>query len=247
MDKKRIIGIILGVVLVLLVGLKFYLNYQDNQKKEEPQTEERKPTADSKAFKEQYESLNGTKNSSDKDYLTVSIAENNPVTIKTDEEILDVLNNGTGVIYFGFNSCPWCRSLVETLLQSIDDNNINNLYYVDIKDIRSTYEVKNKKLKETKKGTESYYEILEKLDEYLTEYTITENKKEYDTKEKRLYAPTVVAIKNGEIVGFHEGTVDSMEDPYLGLTSSEKKELSKIFTDIFKDLKDNTCKDERGC
>ncbi len=246
MDKKRILGIILGVVLILAVGLKVYLDYKDNQK-EEPKTTERLATEDSKAFKEQYESLNGTKNSSDKDYLKVSIAENNPVEIKTDEEILEVLTNGTGVIYFGFNSCPWCRSLVETLLQSIDDNNIKKLYYVDIKDIRSSYEVKNKKLKETKKGTESYYEILKKLDEYLTEYTITEDKKEYDTKEKRLYAPTVIAIKNGEIVGFHEGTVESMTDPYLGLNADEKKELLNIFKDTFKDLKDNTCEEERGC
>ena len=40
------------------------------------------------------------------------------------EEIVKILNEGTGVIYFGFNSCPWCRSMIETLLKVIDDNNI---------------------------------------------------------------------------------------------------------------------------
>ncbi len=246
MDKKRILGLILGVILVLALGFKIYLDYKEN-KKDEQKIEEREATKDSKAFKEQYESLNGTKNSSDKDYLKVSIKENAPVEIKTDKEILDVLEKGTGVVYFGFNSCPWCRSLIETLLQSIEDNGINKLYYVDIKDIRSTYEVKNKKLTETKEGTESYYKILEKLDEYLTKYTITDDKKEYDTKEKRLYAPTVVVLKDGEIVGFHEGTVESQKDPYLGLNDTEKKELAQIFKDIFKEIKDNTCEDERGC
>ncbi len=245
MDKKRMLGILLGVILVLAAGFKIYSMHEE--KEEEPKQEERKATADSKAFKEQYESLNNTKNSNDQDYLNVSIKENNPVDIKTDEEIVSVLEDGTGVIYFGFNSCPWCRSLVETLLTSIDDNGIENLYYVDVKDIRSTFEVKNKKLTNTKKGTEGYYQILDKLDEYLEEYTIEANNKEYDAKEKRLYAPTVVAIKDGEIVGFHEGTVESQEDPYLGLNDTQKKELSKIFNETFKDLKDNTCKDKKGC
>ena len=128
MDKKRIIGLIIGVVLVLAVGLKFYLDYKDKEE-EEPEIQERLATESSKEFKKQYESLNGTKNDSDKDYLEVSLKENNPVQIKTDEEILDVLENGTGVIYFGFNSCPWCRSMVETLIESFDDNELENLYY----------------------------------------------------------------------------------------------------------------------
>ncbi len=246
MDKKRIIGLIIGVVLVLAVGLKFYLDYKDKEE-EEPEIQERLATESSKEFKKQYESLNGTKNDSDKDYLEVSLKENNPVQIKTDEEILDVLENGTGVIYFGFNSCPWCRSMVETLIESFDDNELENLYYVDVKDIRSTFEVKKKKVVNTKKGTDAYYDILEYLDEYLTEYKITSNKKEYDTKEKRLYAPTVVVLKNGEIIGFHEGTVESQTDPWLGLNADEKKELKATFDELFKELKSNSCDKEAGC
>ncbi len=245
MDKKRIIALVIGVALVLAVGLKFYLDSRDED--EEPKVEERLATESSKEFKKQYESLNGTKNSDEKDYLTVSLKENNPVQIKTDEEILDVLEKGTGVIYFGFNSCPWCRSMVETLIQSFDDNNLENLYYVDVKDIRSSFEVKSKKVVNTKEGTEAYYGILEYLDEYLSEYKITSNKKEYDTKEKRLYAPTVVVVKDGEIVGFHEGTVSSQTDPWLGLNDDEKKELKTIFDDLFKELKDNSCDKETGC
>ena len=248
MDKKRVIGIILGVILVLAIGLKFYLSSKDKDKEnEEPKVVEREATADSKKFKEDYESLNGTKNSSDKEYPTVNLKENNPVIIKTDEEILDIFENGTGVIYFGFNSCPWCRSMVETLINTFDDLKLENLYYVDIKDIRDTYEVKKKKLTQTKKGTESYYKILDYLVDYLSDYKIESAGKEYDTKEKRLYAPTVVAIKNGKIVGFHEGTVDSQEDPYLGLNDDEKKELKAIFEEEFADLVNKTCDDERGC
>ncbi len=248
MDKKRIIGLIVGVVLVLAIGTKFYLDYQDrNDDKDKTEEKERVATESSKEFKKQYESLNGTTNDSDKEYLKVSLKENNPVQIKTDEEILDVLENGTGVIYFGFNSCPWCRSLVETLVETFDEAKLENLYYVDVKDIRSTFEVKKKKVVNTKEGTEAYYGILEKLDEYLTEYKITSGKKDYDTKEKRLYAPTVVVVKDGEIVGFHEGTVESQTDPWLGLNDDEKKELKEIFKDLFKEIEDNSCDNETGC
>ena len=240
MDKKGIIGLILGVLLIGVIGIKFYLDSRD----EEPKV---KITEDEKAFKEAYESLNGTKNSSDKEYLKVSIPDKNLVTIKTDEEIIDVLENGTGVVYFGFNSCPWCRSLVETLITTAKDNNVKDIYYVDVLNIRSSYEVKNKKLNQTKEGTEGYYKILDALDEYLSEYKITSEKKEYDTKEKRLYAPTVVVVNNGEIVGFHEGTVASQTDPYLGLNDDEKKELTDIFKEMFLKINSDSCNKETGC
>lgn len=241
MNKKMLIGIILGVILVGAVSFKIYLDHKDDK-------ENKVATVDSKKFKEEYESLNGTKNASDKDYLTVNIDEVSPVQYKTDKEIVDIINNGTGVIYFGFPTCPWCRSMIETMLKAIDDNDISNLYYVNIKDIRTSYEVKNKKLEKIKDGTESYYKILDKLKDYLTDYKITSDKKDYDTGEKRLYAPTIVAVKNGEIIGLHEATVDSQTDPYAGLNVDEKKELYDIYTDMFSKINDSKCDNEKtGC
>ena len=169
MDKKRLLGIIVGVLLVLVAGVSFYLKYKDGN---EPNTPERVATEDAKKFKEEYEKLNGETAYGEVKYLSLSISEYSPVTYKTDKEIVNILNEGTGVIYFGFNSCPWCRSMVETLLKVVEDYDIADLYYTDIKEIRSKYEVNNKKLNKTTEGTESYYDILEKLDEYLTDYVI---------------------------------------------------------------------------
>lgn len=238
-NKVRIIAIVLMFLLIIAMVYKFY---NENKKEEEEPTTVRE---DAKRFKEEYESLNGKKNSNDTEYLTVNISENNAITYKTDEEIIDILKSSTGVVYFGYNSCPWCRSMVETMLKSLDTNNVSKVYYVDIKDIRSSYEVENRKLIKTNEGTESYYEILSILNEYLTDYKITDSKKEYDTKEKRLYAPTVVAVKNGQIIGFHEGTVESMTDPYQGLTKEEQEELYKTFNNMFAELNDSTCDDEK--
>lgn len=244
MNKKSIIGIIFAVILVGAISFKIYLDNKEEVKEDGIPV----ATADSKKFKDEYESLNGTKNASDIEYLSLSIDEASPVQYKTDEEIVDILNNGTGVIYFGFSTCPWCRSMVETLLKAVDDNNVSNLYYVDIKDIRSSYKVNNSKLEKTIDGTESYYKILDRLADYLSDYKITSGKKEYDTGEKRLYAPTVVAIKNGEILGLHEATVESQTDPYSGLTDEEAKELYNIYSDMFVELNESTCNNkETGC
>ena len=240
LDKKRIIGIILGALLVLAMGVKFYLDY-----KEINETEEKIATADAKKFKKEYEDLNGTTAYGEIKYKDLKISEYIPVLYKTDEEIVNILNNGTGVIYFGFNSCPWCRSMIETLIKVIDDYEVENFYYTDIKQIRSTFKVENKKLVETK-GTKSYYDILEKLDEYLTDYVITNNNKDYDTNEKRLYAPTVVVVKEGEILGVHEVTVDSQTNPFDGLNDTQKEELYGIYEEMIKNLDENTCS-KAGC
>jgi len=240
LDKKRLVGIILGALLVLAMGVKFYLDYKENNN-----TIEKIATADAKKFKKEYEDLNGTTAYGEIKYKDLKISEYIPVVYKTDKEIVNILNNGTGVIYFGFNSCPWCRSMVETLLKVIEDYEVENFYYTDIKHIRSSFKVENKKLVETK-GTESYYDILEKLDGYLTDYVITDNNKDYDTNEKRLYAPTVVVVKEGEILGVHEVTVDSQTNPFDGLNDTQKEELYGIYEEMIKKLDENTCS-KAGC
>lgn len=241
MDKKRILIIILSALLVVAIICRLYIDYQ---KRDTSTVEEIKVTESSKKFKTEYESINNTNNSSDVPYLNVSIPEASKVIYKDSKEILDTLNNDTGLVYFGYNTCPWCRSMVETLVEVANEKNIN-LYYFDIKDIRSSYKVENKKLIKTKEGSEEYYKILEKLDSNLSEYKIsdTKTKKEYDTKEKRLYAPTVIAIKKGEVISFHEGTVTSQENAQNGLNDEQKQELRKIYKDMIDNIKNDNCTD----
>ncbi len=239
LDNKRIICIVLGALLIIAFSVKYFLDYKNDKNVN--------LTKDEIKFKEEYESLNGTLNSNNKEYLSIKVKDNNNVIYKSDDDINEVLEKGTGVIYFGFKSCPWCRSIIEVLLDSAEKESVKDIYYVDVLDVRSLYEVKNKKLSLTKKGTDGYYKILEHLDKYLTPYKLTVDEKEYDTGEKRLYAPSVVAVKNGEIVGFHEGTVDTQEDSYAGLNDTEKTELARIFSEIFGKISDATCKDKTGC
>ena len=239
LDKKIILGII-AVLLVFAtsVGILAYKN-EKNPSKEEP-----KYTEDQLAFKKAYEDLNGQIRDKDgKTIRTLNIDSNNPVDILTEEETVDVLENGTGIIYMGFTDCPWCRTMVPVLLNTLKNTGIEKLYYLDIKDIRSTYVLnnKNKAVKE-KDGTAGYYKILELLDKELENYTLTTSKgKIVKTGEKRLLAPTVVFVKEGKVVGIHVGTVDTQKDPYKDLTEEQITELSNIYTQLINKVYDINC------
>ena len=99
----------------------------------------------------------------------------------------------------------------------------------------------------TTEGSEAYYDILEILDDYLTDYVVTSDNKEYKTGEKRLYAPTVVVVKDGEIMGVHEVTVDSQTEPFAGLNDTQKEELYDIYDEMINKLNTETCNKNTGC
>ncbi len=184
--------------------------------------------SDAKVFKESYESLNGTQTDSGKTRLTVNIPADNPVVFATNEEIKELLRSGSGVIYFGFPECPWCRSIIETFLSVCKEQGITKVYYLNNRDERD-----EKELSETgevitvKEGTKDYYEILGLLGDYADEYIGLEN-----PDIRRLYFPTVVVVKDGKILGTQVSAVDGFTDPYLGMTDSQKEELAGIYRNL---------------
>lgn len=238
MDKDR--KIFLGIILILLVFMVFVgiLAFKDKK------SEESSISSDALLFKNEYESLNNVVREKDgKTIKEISISSNNPVDIITEEETINLLENGTGLIYMGFPDCPWCRSMLPVLLQTLDNLSIQKLYYLNISSIRDTLTLNEKnKVEITEEGTQEYYKMLEIMDDYLEPYYLTNSSgKKVDTKEKRILAPTVVAVKNGEIVGIHTGTVDSQTDPYEDLTTEQKEELSKTFTELIESIYDISC------
>lgn len=134
-------------------------------------------------------------------YIKVDIPRDNGVKYLGEEEIYDVFESGTGIIYFGYPECPWCRNIVGPLITSNKDSGVL-LYYVDVH-----------KLTDKDK-------LFEILDEYL---------KEDDDGNKRLYVPDVYFVKDGEILSHHLGTVDSYKNPYLGMSKEQRDELITIY------------------
>ena len=183
---------------------------------------------DALKFKEEYEALNGTVIEGTKyKYPTVEILKDNAVKYVTSEELLKVLDEGTGAVYFGYPNCPWCRSAVPTLIESANEVGLENIYYLNVKDERDEIKVKEDgSLEVVKEGTEGYKKLLKRLDNVLTDYTLTDiHGNEVNANEKRIYVPLVVFIKDGEIVGYHLDTVSSQKNPFEPLNDEQKNEL----------------------
>lgn len=243
MEKSNKIYLVIIIVCsVLVVGLCAYaiINHKDIEE------------TDAIKFKNEYESLNGVVNeNNEKEYMKVEVDSENPIIYKSGQEILDVLENQNAIVYFGFSSCPWCRNVVPILLEAAKENNLDKIYYVDILNMRDQYKFSGSIEPELiKKGTDAYYEILKFLDKKLEKYYVTDDSGNmYDTGVKRLYAPTVVAVKDGKALDLHVSTLDSQKDPYVALSDEQKEELKDIYKDLIKQIKDDNkaCKEDEAC
>ena len=224
----KLFVIIIGVLLISACGTK------------------ESKTNDAKKFKEEYESLNGGVSSSGKDYLEVEIDEDNKVKYSSIKDIIKVLESGTGVIYLGYPECPWCRNVVPVLMRASNNTGIENVYYLNMHDVRDKMEVdSNGNVVTVEEGKEGYKDLLEKLDSILSEYTVKDDDgKEYDTGEKRIFVPTVIFVKNGKILDYHMDTVESPTDPYVGLNEDQEMELYDIYVKGIHKILGDQCDDD---
>lgn len=252
---------LLAAVLILIIFVGGYLTIQ-YQKNGGFNKQKYEATKDEVRFKEEYEKLNGTTRSNGKKHKEVSILDDNNIVYISVDEAADILDDGSGIIYFGFSACPWCRNIVPVLLNAMNSTSLDKIYYVDVRpnddaksDIRDTYTLDTRnKAKRTKDASQSYYNILLALANELSDYVLTTDKgKEVNTGEKRLYAPTVVAVLNGELIGFHEGSVESHKIDDDGnvpdLTKEQEDELFNIYTEMISKYLGDECStnDEEGC
>lgn len=219
-DKKEpkfiaaIVILVSAIILVIIVlgGLFWYF---ENKK------ETNNIVYDSEKFEKEYESYNGQENANGRKYLEIDVDDKNVIKYSSYDEIFSLLEKGTGVIYFGFPTCPWCRNLVPVLLDSSKEAGIDLIYYFNNKEDRDTKELdEDGNITTTKEGTSNYYKLVEKLESYLGEYQGLN-----DNSVKRLYYPTVIFVKNGKIVDIHIGTVDSQDNPSVFLNDEQYKEL----------------------
>lgn len=191
--KKKII--IISVILVLLGIISFCL-YQN----------------DSIRFKISYEYINMVEYNNGKK-IKISIPYDNRIKYLNEDNIMKYLKEETGIFYFGYNTCPWCRNAIPVLIDTVKENNIKTIYYIDIHKINIS-------------------NIKKELFEYLGD-----NLREDEEGNKGLAVPDVYFIKEGKIIGNHIGTVDSYYNPYKEMTNAQKEELSNIYESFIKEMK----------
>lgn len=168
-----------------------------------------------------------TKNETDaqkfaKEYT--KLTEDNYFVYRESEEILKILEHGTGIVYLGFPECPWCQAYVPMLNEVADIEGLEKIYYFNI-------------LEDRKNNTETYKKIVNILSENL----------QYDDEgNKRVYVPAIIAVSEGKIVGFDDETAydtKGFEKPEDYWIAQEVSELKIKLTDMINIVIDNKCTD----
>lgn len=245
MNKKRKAATAIAVVLFMLVALEivyiFSELYTENDINSVP------TITDAIKFKEEYEALNGVSNANGVQNRSILIDEDNPIIYASAKDISSMIENKESfIVYFGFSACPWCRSVIPSLISAAKDNGVTKIYYVDVLNIRDRYELNEEnKAVRTVEGTEDYYKLLEQLDSILDDYaplTYKTNKnktKKVKINEKRIYAPNIIAVKNGKPVALEDGIIDALTDSHMELTDEMKCEIKERFKCLFESLKED--------
>ncbi len=195
--RKKIIkeiAIIVGIFILLIFCLAFLLQ-----------------TNDSLRFKFDYESENRIAYTNGKT-IKVKIPWKNPIVYLEENQIIDTLKTKTGIVYFGYPSCPWCRNVVPILLETAIEENISPIYYVESHQMSDATKAQ--------------------LIEYLGDYLETKE----ETNQKVLAVPDVYFLKEGKIIGHHLSTVESYKNPYKGMNQEQKQELKNIYLSFIKEI-----------
>ena len=94
-------------------------------------------------------------------------------------EILDIIDGGDGVVFLGFPECPWCQQLAPIIQEAAQSENIDKIYYLNIKESRAN-------------NDEVYQKLVTKLQDYLPKD---------DNGNPRISVPDVTVYRGGQIVG----------------------------------------------
>ncbi|MBQ7140344.1 MAG: hypothetical protein IJO32_02440 [Bacilli bacterium] len=232
-ERKKLLirGSILLVVGIISLILVLYNNFSN---KDKDPFKDSNTVTDAVKFKNEYEELN------DKS-LKLEIPKNNPMKYIDYMELMEILEDGTGIIYFGFPACPWCRNAVPVLLDAAKEKDINEIYYFNALEMRDIKELdENGNIITKKEGTEQYKNIVNKLYDYLDVYEGLN-----DDSIKRLYFPNIFFIQNGKVVKNNMATVESQTDPKIPLNDEQYQELKNIYLDGINKIYNYSCNE--GC
>lgn len=178
---KKAKMIFLGLLVLVLIAIIVLVIVKANDKDEK---------TDAMKFKEEYS----------------EVADDNVFVYKDIDEIIDIMEDGSGVIYLGFPECPWCQAYVKYLDEVAKEMEIDEVYYYNIYEDR-------------KNNTENYKKIVKLLSERL--------QKDEDGN-KRVFVPNVSFHANGKLVGNNNETsldTNGIETPSDYWTEEEVKDL----------------------
>lgn len=146
--------------------------------------------------------------------------------------VLEIFENKEdAVLYFYFNACPWCKELGPILSDYLALNDdLNAITYSinvrpdDVKDTDLRYKNDDGEYNDPDFGIFKETYVLDYLNEYDGSDTF--------------YTPTLIFIKDGEIVYFHVGTIKGHDASEEDLTQEQVEELKKEIEEYYSIYKD---------
>ncbi len=109
------------------------------------------------------------------------ISKNNLYKYVNESEALELLNGKTGILFMGFSSNIWSHYYAEYLNEMASLHHVEEIYYYDF-------------YKDRELNNKTYKSIVTKLSAYLPFS---------DTKEQKVSAPTIVIVKEGNVLYFN--------------------------------------------
>lgn len=193
--KNKLSKIILGLLsLILIIGMPIIIFEKFNH--------EEKTLTDAKKFAKEYKILD----------------EENVFVYSNSNEVIKILEKESGVIFLGYPECTWCRAYAKILNEVAKEENIDKIYYYNIKEDRNT-------------NTKNYQKIANILNPHLL----------YDDEEKsKIYVPDLTVVKSGKIIGHNNESslitkLDGTPEEYW--TKERKENLKNTLKTYFKELK----------
>ena len=191
--NKKVKYIILGVLLLLIASLVVYFVFikKDNN-------------TDNIKFSKEY----------------TSVSKDNVFVYRSKDEIINILEHGTGIVYLGYPECHWCMAYVPLLNKIAKNEGIEKIYYYNIREDR-------------KNNTEFYQKVVSILNDYLN----------YDEEgKKRIFVPNVTFVKEGKIIfNDNETSLISEGTPSEYWTEEKKTLFNEKFRKNINELLDDVC------
>lgn len=177
---------------------------------------------DAQRFVDEHVAFNNTLRANGEPHHYMVLPIDNTVVYASFDDLMYLLDGGTGVFFFGRPTCPWCRYSYSLLLQIAIEKNITLLYY-DPEYDRTAH-------------NENYIAFLQRLHNYLPvdDRNQSPDDPDFDPEMKRVTVPHIFVVINGEVVAQvmlnrHQLLVD---EDFDGLEALLREMLSMLDRDI---------------
>lgn len=122
--------------------------------------------------------------SAEKFSLEYSIDVDNPFEYIVYSEVFDLLSDGNGVLFLGNSDCEWCIESAKILYDVVLDSEVDVVYYFNSNNL----------------DAKKYKDLVSLIDE------------KYSDDFKEIKLPSLFIIKDGNIVGYTDYSIEKSDD-----------------------------------